>query len=161
MSLRLPDSIASAQDLSELVLDVREYAQWFEHESIKNRIDIKHASEPPILSQAATELLQTLNESKSLSQQSLDTLIETLENFSKNSPSITLTMAAPPNNDLRANLVAWCRKNIDPNILVSFQFNATMLGGIAVRYGSRVFDWSFKRQLLASRQNFPEVLRRV
>ena len=53
-----------------------------------------------------------------------------------------------------------CRP-VAPDVLVNFQFNATILGGMVVRYGSHVYDWSFRRQILAKRDTFPEVLRRV
>jgi len=62
---------------------------------------------------------------------------------------------------IQKNLVNWCRENIAPNILITFQFNATLLGGMVIRHGSNIFDWSFRRQILAARNNFPEVLRRV
>ncbi len=161
MKLKLPDSVASSQDLTALLLEVRTYARWFTHESIKKRVDVKHSSEPPTLSLATTELIRAWETKKALDSQSLDGLIEALEAYADTARSITITLSAPPTNGLKATLVAWCRANIAPNILVTFQFNATLMGGMVVRYGSRVFDWSFRRQLLAARDRFPEVLRRV
>jgi F0F1-type ATP synthase delta subunit len=84
-----------------------------------------------------------------------------LREFEESAPHITLTLAAPAPNGLKKTLISWCRDNIDKNILVDFKFNATILGGMVVVYGSRIFDWSFKRQILAAREKFPEVLRNV
>jgi F0F1-type ATP synthase delta subunit len=161
MKLRLPDSVASAQDLTALQLELHDYAKWFAHEAIKQRVSTKHVSAEPVLSPATSELLSLWANKKTLSQQSLDTLIKTLEEYRSSAPAITLTLAAPPTSSVKATLVGWCRQNIAPNVLISFQFNATLLGGMVVRYGSRVFDWSFRRQILSAREKIPEVLRRV
>ena len=161
MKLRLPDSVASSQDVTALQLEVREYARWFTHESIKQRTSAHHKSEAPALSSACTELLATQGGKKGLDRTSLDTLVKELEHYNRTAPTITLTLAAPATGSIKASLVKWCRTNIAPDILVNFQINATILGGMVVRYGSHVFDWSFRRKILASRDVFPEVLRNV
>lgn len=161
MKLRLPNSIASLQDLTTMTLEIQEYAQWFKHESIKKRVNAKRMSESPTMSPSALELLQEWGGKNPLSQQSLDDLINALKEYSNSAPSITMTLAAPPTSDVKKVLVGWCRRNIAPNIMVTFRFNSTLLGGMVVHYGSRIFDWSFRRQVLAARERFPEVLRRV
>lgn len=161
MKIKLPDSISSKQDLADLIIEIRDYSGWFYHNGIKDRTNVKHIVLPPVLSPSALELIRSVGDKKLLSQQSLDDLIKTLEEYRDIATSLTITLAAPPTSDLKKILVAWCRENISPNILVSFGFNATLLGGMVVRYRSRIFDWSFRRQILAARNKFPEVLRRV
>lgn len=161
MKLRLPNSVSSQQDVTVLALEIHEYARWFSHNAIKEQVHAKRASAPPPISPAAIELIQTWSAKKLLSQQILDELIQALEKFKNTAPSLTITLAAPAAGDLKQTLVAWCRANVEPNILVTFRFNSTLCGGMVVRYGSHVFDWSFKRQILAARAGFPEVLRRV
>lgn len=161
MTLKLPDSISSSQDLTSLQLEIREYARWFAHDAMKQRISGKSTTNSPVLSPAANEMLRTAGGSKSLSQHDLDNLIKTLDAYKRSASTMTITLAAPPTSDIKQTLVGWCRQNIAPDVLVTFQFNSTLLGGMVVRYGSRVYDWSFRRQLLAARANFPEVLRRV
>ncbi|HEV7951811.1 MAG TPA: F0F1 ATP synthase subunit delta [Candidatus Saccharimonadales bacterium] len=161
MKLKLPDSVASSQDVTALQLELRDYARWFTHESIKQRTHASHKSDEPILSLACKELLATQRGKKELDRSSLDNLIKELEQYNRNASVITLTLAAPATGSVKLALVKWCRANIAPDVLINFQFNATILGGMVVRYGSHVFDWSFRRKILASRGNFPEVLRRV
>jgi hypothetical protein len=164
MHLNLPDSICSQQDVKNLLLEVREYARWYAHNAIKKRLRLKTKRklvEQPALSPAASELIHDWSIKKPLSLQSLDELIAALDAFKDTSPSLTIILAAPPTNGLKKTLVSWCRKNIAPDLLINFQFNSTLLGGMVVRSGSRVFDWSFRRQILADRAKFPEVLRRV
>lgn len=161
MKLTLPDSVASSQDITALQLEVRDYARWFTHESIKQRAHTAHKSEAPMLSDACSELLRLNTSKQALDRAALDALVKELERHTRTAPTITLTLAAPATSSIKANLVKWCRTNIAPDVLVNFQFNATILGGMVVRYGSHVFDWSFRRDILANRAKFPEVLRRV
>ncbi len=159
--LSLPETIASLQDLMQMSIEIREYAKWYAHESILRRVSSKKGSVAPTLSPAARQVINDWSEIAALSTKSLATLITTLESYARNTDTITITLAAPVTNPIKTTLVAWCRKNVSPSVFVSFQFNSTLLGGMVVRHGSRVFDWSFKRQLLASSGAFPEVLRRV
>jgi hypothetical protein len=155
VKLKLPETVASSQDLGALEREVRDYAKWFAHEAIKKRANVKHVSESPTLTPGAKELVRNADQAE------LDAIIETLKSYGQTAPSITITLAAPAPASLKATLISWCRENIAPNILVNFRFNAALLGGMVIHSGSRVFDWSFRRQLLENREHFPEVLRRV
>ena len=161
MRLLLPDNISSPQDVASLIIELREYSHWLAQKNILNRTHAKHEIEPPTLTAAAKGLINGLDAKKILEQHDLDELINAIESLKSSLPVITITLAAPVTNDIRKKLVDWCRKNIAPNILVNFAFNATLLGGMVVRCGSHIFDWSFKRQILQNRNNFPEVLRNV
>ncbi len=162
MKLKLPKSVASPQDLSALILEIKEYAKWYAHESIKMRFNAAKSSQnTPVLSAGASELIRTWFGNKEPNRLGFDGLIKTLEQYAKNSQLVTITLAAPAPNSLKATLVEWFRTNVSPDVLVSFQINSTLLGGMVVRLGSRVFDWSFRRQILDAKANFPEVLRRV
>lgn len=162
MKLKLPNSVSSEQDLAALILEIHDYAKWYSHTSIKQRVQNQHeVDQPPTLSAAATDVLHSWGENQPLNQTLLNELITTLENFKNTAPTMTITLAAPAPGDLKQTLVNWCRSNISPSMLVTFKFNSTILGGMVVHYGSRVFDWSFRRQILAGRAKFPEILRRV
>lgn len=161
MKLQLPNSISSLQDVTALTLEVREYARWFLQATVKQRVNAGQISDAPQLTPAASELIQTWGSKEPLSQKRLDELIAALDEFKETAPSLTITLAAPAPGDLRQTLVGWFRQNISPDTLVNFKFNATILGGMVVHYGSHVFDWSFRRQVLAARSHFPEILRRV
>ncbi len=161
MKLNLPDTVSSPQDLAVIIVDVQAYARWFMHESIKKQAGTAHASEQPTIAPEAMAVINDWESNQPLSIERLESLIRVLTDYKVTAPSITLTLAAPPTRPVKSALVAWCRQNIAPNILVTFQFNSTLLGGMVVRSGSHVFDWSFRRQILQSRSKFPEVLRRV
>lgn len=161
MKLRLPDSISSSQDLSNLLIEIKEYARWYNQHKILKRLDSKKNTDSPDLSIAAEEVINDLGNNDKITQHDIDNLISNLEKFQSNTPHLNITLAAPPSGDIKKKLVNWCRENIAPNVLVTFQFNATILGGMVIRHGSHIYDWSFRRQILAARGNFCEVLRRV
>jgi len=159
--INLPDSVASLQDLTALMLEVREYTKWFSHNAILQRVSKKRVTRPMPLSPSASMLLRDWENIQPITVRSLDELIDILNLYKNTAPTITITLAAPATNDIKHTLIGWCRTNIAPNIMVAFGFNATLLGGMVVHHGSRIFDWSFRRQILNGRERFGEVLRRV
>lgn len=155
------DNISSPQDLKAIILEVRRYAKWFSQASVKNQVAGTKATEPLIISAAAAALINESANEKPVTTKSLDELIAGLEAMEAGSPRIVITLAAAPGVGLKKKLADWCRQNIASNILVDYRFNSTILGGMVVQYGSHVYDFSFRRQILAARGNFAEVLRRV
>lgn len=161
MKLKLPGIVASPQDVMSLLFEIKDYSKWFLHESIKVESHVKHVIKSPELSQGAKELLHNWSNNKALTRASLDELIENLEKYNSHASTITITLAAPVTNPVKATIVDWCRNNLSDNMLVNFSFNSNLLGGMIVRIGSRMFDWSFRRQIMDSKAKFPEVLRHV
>jgi hypothetical protein len=161
MMLSLPASISSRQDLKAVIMELQRYGQWASQTAIKQRVVNQSPAGQPVLSAGAGELIKQWQADEKTAKAGLDKLIEALENFAAKAPFVTVTLAAPAPTVLRQAIVDWFRKNVRADLLVDFQFNGTMLGGMAIRYGSRVFDWSFKRQILANRAKFAEILRHV
>ena len=158
MKIKLPDSIISRQDLASAILELRDYAKWLSHESIKKQLGSKKGSNKPEISTTVTEIIRI---TEADSPKKITDIIDALQSIQNTAKSINFTLAAPAPLSLKTTLVKWCRTNISPDILVSFDFNSNILGGIVVRYGSRIFDWSFRRQILAERNKFSEVLTNV
>lgn len=161
MKVQLPNTVSSLQDLGTLTLEIREYAKWFAANAIKERVHARNVTPPPSLSQGAQELVRSIGSKKLLSGTDLEQLIQALEDAKKTAPAITVTLAAPATSDVKQKIVESCRKNIADNALVTFKFNSGLCGGMVINYGSHVFDWSFRRQILANRSKFTEVLRSV
>lgn len=161
MELQLPDTVFSRQDIKAVVNELRAYARWQAQAAVKKKVAGDATAKPPELSPSAAELLEALGKKQEISRKSLDGLIGALEQYEASAPRLTITLAAPAPAGLKQQLTGWCRKNIAPGVLVDFKFNSTILGGMVISYGSHTFDWSFRRQVLANRNKFPEVLRNV
>lgn len=157
----LPSTISSPSDLTALILDVRRYAKWFLEATVAGRVRALHQDPQPEISPAAADMIRAWASETPLTSQRLDELIVTLEMILKRAPVVTITLAAPAPAEVKRTLVNWCRQEIDPEILVTLTFNATILGGMIVRVGSRVYDWSFRRQIMDNRRKFSEAVARV
>jgi hypothetical protein len=158
---KLPASVASPQDLTSLILEIRAYATWYSSEAVKKRVGVTRPVDQPELSPVASEVLRGYAASHQIDRTSLDALITMLDAYGKHAPIMTITLAAPATNTIKAELTGWARANLASNILISYRFNSTILGGMVVRYGSRIYDWSFRSQLLTNNAKIPEILSRV
>ena len=160
MKLKLPANVYSPQDLDGLLMEIREYARWYSHEAVKKKATAK-PSQPPSVSSDTREVIREWHGGKESTAKTLDKLIAAVEDLRDTAPTIAITLAAPAGPKLKAQLTDWCRQHLRADILVDFSFDGSLLGGMVVRWGSHIYDWSFRRQILQSRHQFPEVLRRV
>lgn len=161
MKLKLPPSIATPQDLNELIQSVRSYGSWLAHQSVVKQVHAKKGTEPPALNEAVKTLISSWHNKNQPTRKSIDSLLAELEDYKQQATVITITLAGPAPKSLKTQLTTWCRKNLQAEILVNFSFDTTILGGMVVRFGSHIHDWSFRRQILDNQANFTEVLRRV
>ncbi len=157
----LPTSIASSNELSALILELKAYLQWSRHESVKKHVGTSPLSSGPVLSDTTLKLVAEWSKKAPLTQDSLEKIIAALEHIKTHAPVVTITLAAIAPQSLKTVIVQWLRESVHEDVLVSFRANSTILGGMVVRCGSHMFDWSFRRKLLAGGSAFPEVLRRV
>lgn len=161
MGLSIPPDVSSSQELANLILEVKDYSKWFTNYSIVKKISKKNTPVPPKISGSAIKLIKDYGDNKNLTRAVLNNLVYDLEKSKKQSKLITITLAAPVTSDVKNNLVKWLRDNINSEVLVNFQFNATILGGMILRCGSHIYDWSFRKKILENRQKFPEILQNV
>ncbi len=163
MSLVIPPTIISPQDLLSVIEELKNYSRYSVHEAIKQRVTVRKSrpANNVELSDEARDLLRQASDGKTISRRAVDNLIRELDAVIKNSQTVTFTLAAPATTDVKRKLADWCRHNIGPSTLIAFKFNSTLLGGFVVRYGSHVHDWSFRRQILNRSNDFMETLRRV
>lgn len=157
----MPQSVATPQDLSSLILEVKDYAVWYTHEAVKQKFSAKAQDSQPVLSHASSEMIRNWFGSKPATRSGFDGLIKALEKYKQGATHITVTLAAPAPNSLRTMFIEWFRNNLSANVLITFEINTAILGGMVVRHESRVYDWSFRSKLIDAKMKFPEVLRRV
>jgi len=143
------------------MLEIRRYGVWQANYELKYKVTGKQANDPPSVSESTNILIQQWHGENQITKESISELISALDHFAQSTKRISVTLAALPAGNIRRTIVEWCRQNIDPNILVEFKFNSAICGGMVVRYGSHIYDWSFRRQILASIDKFPEALRSV
>jgi len=158
---KLPASISSPSDITALILEIRAYEQWYGQYANAQRVGSHYATPQPELSEVASGVIREWAAAAPLTAARIEELIAELEHVQKTAPIVTITLAAAATSEVKKALVTWCREHMHEDILVTFRFNTTILGGMVLRYGSRVFDWSFRTQLMNERHHFAEVLNRV
>ena len=161
MSVSLPTDIYSPSDLAALTLEIREYAKWFGQYVNAQRAGSRPNTVQPELSPVASNLIREYAKLSPMTTARIDEIIATLEQAATQSPVITITLAAPAPSEVKKQLTQWCRDELSPSVLVAFRFNAHILGGMVVRVGSRVYDWSFRTQLINHRRGILGALDRV
>jgi hypothetical protein len=161
MNFQLTDELSSTQDLRAAISEVRSYGKWVGQQTDRVKSGAANPVEVPPISAGVSSLITQWHGGNQPTRQSLDDLIAGLEELLSKAQRITITLAAPAPAKLKNSLVNWCRQNLGQDLLVDFQFNSTMLGGMAVSYNSRIYDWSFRKRILAARSKFPEFLHRL
>lgn len=145
MKFKLAADVYTPQQLTVLIDELKRQLRQYRHEAVKATVGGKAAA-------AATGTFDP---------KAASVLLAELEELVKSAPRVHLTLAAMPSEGMKRQLADWLRANVSPAVLVEFNYNSALLGGMVVRIGSRIFDWSFRRQILASAGEFTKVLRHV
>lgn len=161
MTLVIPPSVASMQDLTSVMNDIHTYAKWASRELIKQKVAGKSTGAQPAIGAEASQIIREYSAGKQLTQAMIENLVKDLEAYKKTAPTVTITLAGVPSGDVKTKIVSWCRKELAEGILVSFRLNRNILGGMVVAYGSHIHDWSFRRKLMDAHKPFHEVLQSV
>ena len=153
--------VSSSEDLVAMIVEIRSYAKWFNQYLVSKKAGVTPTDTQPELSTVATETIRDWANKNPLTSAHLDELITHLEATRKQAPTLTITLAAPAPNEVKRSIVEWVRANLSENALVSFRFNSQILGGMIVRVGSRIYDWSFRQTILDNKATLVEVFTRV
>ncbi len=161
MKPNLPASVSSPEELTRLILETREYAKWYRQYANASSQKVRYQVSQPELSNDASIVIRQWLTAQESTVAAVDALPEALEAIKKTAPTMSITLAAPVTAEVKKELVDWCRTNLHAEMLVGFSFNATILGGMVVRIGSRIYDWSHRRAILTNRDKFAGVLANV
>lgn len=136
------------------------YVRLLRQAAVKKQSGVAAKMPPPQFSPAAQALLEAAGTDTARADQ-LEALAGELVTLQGAAPVVHLTLAAMPAEGLKKQMAAWLRQNLSPQVLVNFGYHTAILGGMVVRVGSRTFDWSFRRQILAAAPEFARGLKHV
>jgi len=159
--LQLNDKIVSVGDVKQIIAELEEFKKVLSHNAIKAQVNKLKPKDDYDLSLAAKEIITDWNESKPLNIELLEQIIKALNECLNNSPRVIVTLAALPNNSLKSKFAIWFRKNVANNLLIDFNYNSALFGGLVVSIGSHTFDWSFRRQILDSKDKLAKAINNV
>jgi len=157
IKLKLNDDIVSTQDFQEVIEELRQYLKWYNHNMVKIKVAKKKDPNEPELSPGSTDLLKQYFSSQPLSSSGLDKLIVSLVEYLDQADKVRITLADMPTVNLKKQLVNWCRQSLSETVLVDFGYNRTLLGGMVIKCGSHIYDWSYRHQILENQDKLVKV----
>lgn len=161
MSIKLPEEINSAEDLKAVLEELRDFRTYFRHSEIKAKSGKNHTSDGPDLSMAAAKLLSQAKNKKQLTMSELEQLLSELELIYSKAPKIRIVLAAAATPPVKKRLADWIRSNISDQAFIDFRYDSTILGGMIIACGSHIYDWSLRREIIASKDKMKEVIAHV
>ena len=154
----LPPTVYSPQLLESVIYDIERYLDWYRQSSIQKRVGARTVEEPTHSAETVLVIEAWLN-GKAATLESLEALLAHLRSLKL--AQVHIMLAALPNRAQREALVTWFRTNVGPHLLLSFVADRNLGGGVVIRTPNRVFDYTWKQQLIAGRDKLAEILKRV
>ena len=161
MKQTLSEDIISSEDLRSVIDELKDYQDYVRHDQIKAHLSKHASSTSPELSRPAASLIADAMEHHPLNHEEMMHLIAELEKIYASSPKVKIVLAAIPNHAIKKQITLWARANVDPEILIDFSYNQSLLGGMVVTAGSHIYDWSLRRQVLANQPKLYEMIAHV
>jgi hypothetical protein len=154
----LPAAVYSPQLLEAVTYEIAEYLDWYRQTQVQKQVGAKTHGEPTHSAETVL-VIEAWLAGKKPTLESLEQLVAYLKDLKL--PQVHVMLAALPNRAQREALVGWFRNNASPHLLLSFVADRNLGGGIVVRTPNRVFDFSWKQQLVNGREHIAEILERV
>lgn len=154
----LPAAVYSPQLLEAVTYDIERYLEWYRDAVVRKKVGAKVADEPSHSAETAL-VIEAWLAGRQPTVELLEELVAQLKGL--NLPEIHIMLAAMPNRAQRTALVDWFRNNTTPRLLLSFVADRNLGGGVVVRTPNRVFDFTWKQELLTGRDKLAEIIKRV
>ena len=158
MAFELPGSIYSPELLESVTYELEQYLAWYREVRVQHQVGAKLEAEPTYSTETAA-VIKAWFVGKQPTMTALEELITHLRQLEL--PVVHVTLAALPNHAQRARLVDWFRSVAARPVLISFVADRNLGGGVAVRTPNRMFDFSWRQQLIEGRGKLAEIINRV
>lgn len=157
----LPAELYSPEQIEAVLFELDSYLAQRRREETRRKVK-------PNLAKSAAEVdwtselegvLGAPSQAATLSVADLEAKVAELKSW-RNLPVVHLTLPVRPPASLKKELVAWFRNEISPQLLIRFNVNSGIVGGIVVRTPQHIHDFSFRRLLVDKQSKIPEILKR-
>lgn len=159
MAFKLPPAVYSPELLESVTYEIEQYLDWYRQAKVQKQLGATAPGEPTHSAETVLTIEAWL-EGQKPTVETLEALIKHLRDLKL--PVVHLTLAALPNHAQRAQFVDWFRSQAGGRpILLTFVADRNLGGGILVRTPNRLFDYSWKQQLVAGRAKLAEIINRA
>lgn len=145
----LPPALISRADLARLVREVENLDNELAVQKVREKGG-KQGYHLPTMSQSLNDFLTT-NEIDIANDQVRMELKEHLRVLKDKAPIVHMTFAVDADPDFLQQLVAWVRKEIHPQTLISVGLQPGLVGGMYLRTPNHVHDFSIRTLLKSKR----------
>jgi F0F1-type ATP synthase delta subunit len=154
MVLKIPDNLASKQDITRVHRELRAFADNVVQSIMRHDDPIKYPAISDSLRAVATENQVDLRDPKAC-----DMLLLQLEDLRHNAPTVHISFPVDPSREVLQKLVTWLRSEIDQNIFIQIGLQPTIAAGIVLRTPNKVFDFSLRKHLYKNKDKLIEALK--
>lgn len=141
----IPGSVVSRADISRLIREVEAYSE------AAYQAELRHAAAPSTsYASPGFQELERDNKEVFASAAARKALIEALRDFQQSAAQVHVSFASQPSVKAVQQIVAWFRRNTQPNIVVQVGVDPSIIGGCVVRTTNKVFTFSMADALRSS-----------
>lgn len=152
---KLPLDLYSPDQLGIVMLELRDHINAMRDKAVRE----KQSGQPEEAPHVSALLLGVMHGAgiDKEDQAAQEELQRSLQMIREKAPVAHITLAALPNRTLKRQLTEWFRTQINPYCLLTFSTRTDIGGGIVLRAGSKVYDFSFRHQIVGNKQRIAEI----
>lgn len=154
MDLKLPNGVASRQDVVLLHREVRMFLDAMNQSVMRHDSPIKY----PAIS-TNLRAIATINQIDLRDAKKCEELIAKLEEVKDKAPSVHVSFPSEPSTAALERLIVWFRKEIDPKVVIQVGLQPTIAAGVVVRTPNHQFDFSLRKHLYENQHKLGEAIR--
>jgi hypothetical protein len=142
VALSLPSILVSRQDIVEVRRELGVFIDSTMQSVLRHDNPVKY----PAIS-AELQAVTSVNQVDLRSEAQCRKLLTDLEQLSNRAPVINFSFADEPPPEVLQKIVAWLRKEVNPEVVIKTGLNPTIAGGMIMQTPMHRYDLSLRRQL--------------
>jgi hypothetical protein len=152
---KLPLDLYSPDQLGIVMLELRDHINAMRDKAVREK-ETGQPEEPPHVSALLLGVMHGAGV-RSEDQAAQEELQRSLQMIREKAPVAHITLAALPPRTLKRQLIEWFRTQINPYCLLTFSTRTDIGGGIVLRAGSKVYDFSFRHQIVGNKERISAI----
>jgi hypothetical protein len=153
-AVHLPVDMQSPDQVSGVLVELNQYISGLRDAAARVKVGGK-ADKPELPGHLETLLKSTGVNTEDMP--ALEALAAHLETIIKDAPVMHITLAAPATRTLKRQLTVWFRTQVHPVSLLTFAARGDIGGGLVIRAGSHIYDYSFRAAILENKTRLMEI----
>jgi hypothetical protein len=156
--LKLPADVYSPDQLGIVLWELGDVTAKLRDASARSTVSKTDGQEQPEVHTSALLLnvLQTAGVS-ARDHRALEQLAEEIKSVRDQAPTVHMMLAALPNRAMKRLIVEWFRRELHPQLLLTFAARGDIGGGFILRAGSKQYDFSFRARILENKHRLIEI----